>query len=86
MSKVKGIVLFYNCEKGWGYIQYVENNDVKKIFVHHTGLKGRKQLSKHQYVSFVIGQNERGTIAQEVEVVNIAKATRNIRTDGTAAV
>ena len=86
MSKVKGIVLFYNAQKGWGMIEYVENNDVKKIFVHYTGLVGRKQLSKYQYVSFVIGQNERGTIAQEVEVIDIAKAKRNERADGTAAV
>ena len=82
----KGIVLFYNAGKGWGYLQYVENNDVKKIFVHHTGLKGCKQLKKFQYVRFAIGQNEKGLIAQEVEVIDIAKTKRNARADGTAAI
>lgn len=71
----KGRVLFWN--KGIGYGRIVPEGTEQKIYVHHSGLIGRKDLAKGQLVSFEIGENEQGLIAKNVEVLKNAKTESN---------
>lgn len=75
----KGIVMFWNYNFGYGFIEYVENGEIKKIYVHYSKLIGCKRLKKYQYVRFMIGSNEQGPIAEDVEVIHFAKTKTNTR-------
>lgn len=79
-NKTKGIVMFYNATKGYGFVEYVSGDEIKKIYVHHSKLIGCKRLKKYQYVRFVVGENECGKIAESVEVIDFAKTKTNSRT------
>lgn len=81
-NQIKGIVMFYNSAKGFGFVEYVINDEIKKIYVHHTKLIGCKRLRKYQYVRFTIGENEHGKIAENVEVIDFAKIKTNTGTVG----
>ena len=72
MSRNIGSVVFYNRGKGFGFIAYGDQS----IYVHWTGLKDAKRLYKHQSVRFTVGENEKGLIAEEVEIIN-AKGHNN---------
>lgn len=63
----KEIVKWFSNEKGYGFIEYNDQND---IFVHFTGIEGEnfKTLSEGQHVSFRIVEGTRGPQATGVSV------------------
>lgn len=60
-----GVVKWFNAEKGYGFIQLEEGNDV---FVHYSAIQeeGFKSLEEGQEVSFEIVEGERGPQASNV--------------------
>lgn len=60
-----GKVKWFNNEKGYGFIEYKENED---IFVHYSAIKidGYKTLKEGDYVSFRLINTDKGYQAQEV--------------------
>jgi len=60
-----GVVKWFNAEKGYGFIQLEEGND---IFVHYSAIQeeGFKTLEEGQEVSFEIVEGERGPQASNV--------------------
>lgn len=60
-----GVVKWFNAEKGYGFIQLEEGNDV---FVHYSAIQeeGFKTLEEGQEVSFEIVEGERGPQAANV--------------------
>jgi len=64
-----GRVKWFNEQKGYGFI---EQENGKDVFVHHTGIKGEgfKNLHEGQSVQFDIEQGEKGPKA--VNVINIS--------------
>jgi len=65
---LKGTVKWFNAEKGYGFIQSEEGNDV---FVHFSAITGDgfKTLDEGQQVEFDITQGNRG--AQAANVVKL---------------
>lgn len=66
---MKGTVKFFNNKKGFGFIT---GEDGKDIFIHHTGIKSDedfKKLNDGDKVTFDIGKNDKGDIAENVVVV-----------------
>ncbi|MEW6238657.1 MAG: cold-shock protein [Candidatus Omnitrophota bacterium] len=63
-----GRVKWFNAEKGYGFI---EQDDGKDLFVHHTGIKGEgfKNLQEGQVVEFDIAQGDKGPKAVNVVAV-----------------
>lgn len=67
---MKGTVLWFNIEKGYGFIK-PEQGD-KDLFVHVSGIskdENSNKLEKDQIVEFGISENEKGKIATNVRVV-----------------
>ncbi|MCE5171057.1 cold-shock protein [Paenibacillus profundus] len=62
---LKGIVKWFNAEKGYGFIQ-VENGE--DVFVHYSAIQGDgfKALDEGQEVEFEITQGNRGPQAANV--------------------
>ncbi|WP_163537616.1 cold-shock protein [Gracilibacillus sp. YIM 98692] len=60
-----GVVKWFNAEKGYGFIQLEEGNDV---FVHYSAIQveGFKTLEEGQEVEFEIVEGERGPQAANV--------------------
>lgn len=60
-----GVVKWFNAEKGYGFIQVEDGNDV---FVHYSAIdeEGFKSLEEGQDVSFDIVEGERGPQASNV--------------------
>ena len=60
-----GIVKWFNAEKGYGFIQLEEGNDV---FVHYSAIQeeGFKSLEEGQEVTFEIIEGDRGPQAANV--------------------
>ncbi|HLR01478.1 MAG TPA: cold-shock protein [Virgibacillus sp.] len=60
-----GVVKWFNAEKGYGFIQLEEDNDV---FVHYSAIQeeGFKTLEEGQEVEFEIVEGERGPQAANV--------------------
>ena len=69
---MKGRVKWFNNEKGYGFIEYKENED---IFVHYSAIKldGYKTLTEGQYVEFNLVETPNGY--QALDVVVIKEAT-----------
>jgi cold shock protein len=65
---LKGTVKWFNAEKGYGFIQVEQGNDV---FVHYSAITGDgfKTLEEGQQVEFDITQGNRG--AQAANVVKL---------------
>jgi len=62
---LKGTVKWFNAEKGYGFIQ-VENGD--DVFVHYSAIQGDgfKSLDEGQAVEFEISEGNRGPQAANV--------------------
>lgn len=60
-----GVVKWFNAEKGYGFIQLEDGDDV---FVHYSAIQeeGFKTLEEDQNVSFEIVEGERGPQAANV--------------------
>lgn len=60
-----GIVKWFNAEKGYGFIQLEEGDD---IFVHYSAIQeeGFKTLEENQSVSFDVIEGDRGPQAANV--------------------
>jgi len=65
---VKGIVKWFNSQKGYGFITPESGNDV---FVHHTGIDGEgfKNLEQDDEVEFNIIEGKKGEQAVEVRKI-----------------
>ncbi len=70
-----GRVKWFNNEKGYGFIEYTEKDD---IFVHYSAIKqeGYKTLSEGQLVKFDLIETAKGYQALNVEVVESLSATK----------
>lgn len=66
---MKGRVKWFNNEKGYGFIEYTDNED---IFVHYSAIRqdGFKTLSEGQLVEFKLLETEKGLQALDVTVAN----------------
>jgi len=65
---VRGRVKWFNNEKGYGFIEYTDKDD---IFVHYSAIKqdGYKSLTEGQYVDFTLLDTAKGYQATNVSVV-----------------
>ena len=65
---MKGRVKWFNNEKGYGFIEYKENED---IFVHYSAINqnGYKTLAEGQYVEFNLVETAKGYQALDVVVI-----------------
>ena len=65
---VKGRVKWFNNEKGYGFIEYQDNED---IFVHYSAIMqdGYKSLMEGQLVEFILLNTSKGYQAINVSVV-----------------
>ena len=65
IAKVK----WFNNEKGFGFIEYVGNED---IFIHYSNIEkdGYKTLKEGQTVEFELIKTEKGYQAKNIKLVN----------------
>ena len=65
---MRGRVKWFNIEKGYGFIDYKENED---IFVHYSAINqdGFKTLTEGQYVEFNLLETAKGYQALDVVVI-----------------
>ena len=65
-----GTVKWFNNDKGYGFIQYKEDND---IFVHYSMIQeeGYKSLSEGDIVQFDLIETEKGLQAVKVQKINV---------------
>ncbi len=68
---VKGKVKWFNNEKGFGFIEYKDNED---IFVHYSSIlsPGFKTLVEGQYVEFELVRTDKGLQAKNVVEIKTA--------------
>lgn len=68
---LKGKVKWFNNEKGFGFIEYDDNED---IFVHYSSIlsEGFKTLVEGQYVDFELVETDKGLQAKNVSETKIA--------------
>ena len=68
---MKGRVKWFNNEKGYGFIEYTEDED---IFVHYSAIKqdGYKSLMEGQLVEYELLKTEKGFQAKNVKEVSNA--------------
>lgn len=66
---IKGKVKWFNNEKGFGFIEYKENED---IFVHYSSIltAGYKTLVEGQYVEFELVRTDKGLQAKNVTEIS----------------
>lgn len=64
-----GRVKWFNNEKGYGFIEYTDKDD---IFVHYSAIKqeGYKTLAEGQLVKFQLIETSKGYQALDVEAVD----------------
>ena len=70
-----GRVKWFNNEKGYGFIEYTENED---IFVHYSTIRqeGYKTLTEGQVVEFTLLETMKGLQALDVKVVKDLVTTK----------
>lgn len=70
-----GRVKWFNNEKGYGFIEYKENED---IFVHYSAInsEGYKTLAEGQYVEFKLVNTTKGYQALDVSLVKEPTTTK----------
>ena len=75
MLMVIGKVKWFNNEKGYGFIEYKEKED---IFVHYSAIEidGYKTLSEGQLVEFKLVETGKGYQAQNVRTVKEPAMTK----------
>lgn len=68
-----GIVKWFNNEKGYGFIQYKEDND---IFVHYSMIlsDGYKTLNEGDIVQYDLIETEKGLQAVKVSKIDVKTA------------
>lgn len=68
---MRGKVKWFNNDKGYGFIEYNENED---IFVHYSSIlsEGFKTLVEGQYVDFELVRTDKGLQAKKVLEVKTA--------------
>lgn len=68
MNVVRGRVKWFNNEKGYGFIEFTEKDD---IFVHYSAInhEGYKTLQEGQIVEFTLLETSKGYQALNVVVV-----------------
>ena len=68
---MKGKIKWFNNEKGYGFIEYKENED---IFVHYSAIikDGYKTLNQGDIVEFNLIETTKGLQAQHVQAINPA--------------
>lgn len=64
---MKGKVRWFNGEKGYGFIEYKENQD---IFVHYSSIiqDGYKSLNENDIVEFELVETDKGLQAKNVRL------------------
>ena len=72
---MKGRVKWFNNEKGYGFIEYTDKED---IFVHYSSIRqeGYKTLEEGQIVEFKLLETEKGFQALDVVVSKELSATK----------
>lgn len=72
VGSVKGKVKWFNNEKGYGFIEYTEKED---IFVHYSAIRqeGYKSLEEGQIVEFKLIETGKGL--QAVDVITLKELT-----------
>lgn len=75
VAVMRGIVKWFNNEKGYGFIEYTEKED---IFVHYSAIKqeGYKTLQEGQLVEFKLLETGKGLQAVDVVVVKELSTTK----------
>lgn len=75
VAVMRGIVKWFNNEKGYGFIEYTEKED---IFVHYSAIKqeGYKTLEEGQLVEFKLLETGKGLQALDVVVVKELSTTK----------
>lgn len=65
---VRGRVKWFNNEKGYGFIEFNEKDDV---FVHYSAIDGEgyKTLQEGQYVQFTLLETSKGYQALNVSII-----------------
>ena len=68
MNVVRGRVKWFNNEKGYGFIEFT---DMEDIFVHYSTInqEGYKTLQEGQYVEFNLLETSKGYQALNVSVI-----------------
>lgn len=72
---MKGRIKWFNNEKGYGFIEYKENED---IFVHYSAIQqdGYKTISEGQIVEFNLLETSKGYQATNVVVIKDPATTK----------
>ena len=72
---MKGRVKWFNNEKGYGFIEYTDKED---IFVHYSAIRqeGYKTLEEGQIVEFKLLETEKGLQALDVVVAKELTTTK----------
>jgi len=67
----KGKVKWFDSSKGFGFLQTIDENEVRDIFVHFSGIlgDGYRKLQEGQEVTFEIVDGDKGPQATEVTIV-----------------
>ena len=74
-GSVKGKVKWFNNEKGYGFIEYTDDED---IFVHYSAIRqdGYKTLAEGQIVEFKLIETTKGLQALDVVATNELALTK----------